>query len=376
MTFREPIPYGFRLMQWSVMNLMKPLDTTRAVALSVLISMSLLCQNQYLSACTIFRVTRGTTTLVGNNEDDNNPATRVWFLAAEDGKYGRVFLGFTGGPPQGGMNDQGLFFDWVADNPSDDWKRDPNKLNYAGSVSEKILEEAATVEEALELYEKWNDTAFLKSRTMLVDKSGASAIVGWKDGKVMVVRGRERFQAMGFGYATAAERFAEITDISIESVSSILEACVQRGDYPTQYSNVYDLQRGEVWVYFFHQQKPPLKLNLQAELSKGHHYFDLPVLAEQMKQPLMTDFKTQKEVRVDPAVCLRYVGQYRIEPDYLFNISVEDGKLYFEAHDASHTRLFAASATQFFIRSLDSFLRFSVDENGRANKAVLHVRGQ
>ncbi|RPI26973.1 MAG: DUF3471 domain-containing protein [Acidobacteria bacterium] len=344
--------------------------------LGLLIAISVLCLTDTVSACTIFRVTRGATTLVGNNEDDNTTATRIWFLAPEKGKYGRVFFGFTGGPPQGGMNDQGLFFDWVADNPSDDWKRDPTKLNYAGSVSEKILEETATVEEALEVYEKWNETAFLKSRTMLVDKTGASAIVGWKDGKVTVVRSHERFQAMGFGYGTASERLAKIGDVSFDSVRSILKSCVQSGQYPTQYSNIYDLRHGEVWVYFYHREKPPVRLNLQAELVKGHHYYDLPLLAEQMKQSLMTDFKTQKEVEVDPAVYTSYVGQYRIEPDYLFTITVEEGKLYFEAHDAYHTRLFAASNTQFFIRSLDSCLLFKLNQNGRVDEASLHVRGK
>ncbi len=281
---------------------MKSFDTMRGLTLSVLISIGAFCANQTLSACTIFRVTHGRTTLVANNEDDNTTATRVWFLAPEEGKHGRVFFGFTGGAPQGGMNDQGLFFDWVADNPSDDWKRDPDKLNYAGSVSELILEEAATVEEALALYGKYNETAFLKSRTMLVDKSGASAIVGWKDGKLTVVRSREKFQAMGFGYGTASETLPNMERISIESVSSLLKSCLQTGEYPTQYSNVYDLRRGEVWVYLFHQQKAPVKLNLQAELRKGHHYYDIPPLAEQMKQPLVTDFKTRKEVEVDPAV--------------------------------------------------------------------------
>jgi len=252
----------------------------------------------------------------------------------------------------------------------------PNNLNYAGSVSELILEEAASVEEALALYEKYNETAFLKSRTMLVDKTGASAIVGWKDGKLMVIRSQERFQAMGFGYGTASENLPQMEKVSIESVRSILKCCLQSGEYPTQYSKVYDLQHGEVWVYLFHQQKTPVKLSLRAELSKGHHCYDIPLLAEQMKQPVMTDFKRQKEVEVNPAVYANYVGQYRIEPDYLFSISVEDGNLYFQAHDASHTRLFAASNTKFFIRSLDSFLVFNANEDGRVDEGIFNIRGK
>ena len=217
---------------------------------------SLVYSNRALWACTIFKVTKGDSTLVGNNEDDNNADTKVWFLAPEKGKYGRVFFGYNDAIPQGGMNDQGLFFDWVADNPSPDWTRDPKKLNYAGSVSEKILEEAASVEEALRFYERYNETAFLRSRTMLVDKTGASVIVGWQNGGLKIIRGQGSVQVMGWGHDTASKELQRLAKLSVESLGSILEACLQGGEYPTQYSNVYDLQHGDVYVYLFHLRKP------------------------------------------------------------------------------------------------------------------------
>ena len=52
--------------------------------------------------------------LVGNNEDYKIPYTRVWFVPPENGKYGRVYFGYDNWSPQGGMNDQGLFFDFFA----------------------------------------------------------------------------------------------------------------------------------------------------------------------------------------------------------------------------------------------------------------------
>jgi len=324
-------------------------------------------------ACTVFRVTQGARTLVGNNEDDNTSDTKVWFLAPEDGKYGRVFFGFANGAPQGGMNDQGLFFDWVADNPSPEWQRDPKKLNYAGSVSEKILEEARTLEEALQLYEEYNETAFLKSRTLLVDKSGASAIVSWQDGKMKVVRGEAVFQGLGYGYSTAAETFDKPTDVTIERVGSVLQSCLQSGEYPTQYSNVYDLQRGDVWVYRFHSQKPPVKFNLGEEIRKGHHYLNLPLLEEQLSQPLRTDFKTQPVGKIDQRVYEMCTGQYKIEPDYVFRITTRNGRLYFDAHDASNTELYPASGTRFFLRSLDGYLLFKITDDGKVEEAVLHT---
>jgi hypothetical protein len=348
----------------------------RALAGTILGASLLLCLNRPSWACTIFKVTRQGMTLVGNNEDDNNPDTKVWFLAPEKGKFGRVFFGYNDAIPQGGMNDRGLFFDWVADNTSDDWKRDPQKLNYAGSVSEKILEEASSVEEALRFYERYNETAFLKSRTMLVDKTGASAIVGWHDGKVKTVRGAGRLQAMGWGGEIAQRKLNETDNPSVQSTISILEACVQSGEYPTQYSNIYDLQQGEVYVFLFHQKKPFVKLDLRQELSRGHHYYNVSLIAAQIHQPPMTDHKTQRAADIDPAIYSRYVGRYRIEPDYVFTITAEDGRLYYDAKDASRIEILPASSTRFFLRSLEGYVLFEPAENGQADQAILHVRGK
>jgi penicillin V acylase-like amidase (Ntn superfamily) len=204
------------------------------IIISSVVMILLVCGPPDCKACTIFKVTRGNLTLVGNNEDDNNPDTKCWFLVAERGKHGRVFFGYNDSIPQGGMNDQGLFFEWVADNPSPDWVRDPKKLNYPGSVCEKILEDAATVEEAIRFYERYNETAFLKSHLMLVDKTGASAILGWKNGALQIVRDHGGFQGLGYGFDTAQERVRNLPRLSTASTRGIVEACVQTGEYPTQ----------------------------------------------------------------------------------------------------------------------------------------------
>jgi hypothetical protein len=55
-------------------------------------------------ACTGFCISQDDLALVGNNEDWKNPNTKVWYVPAEDGKYGRVYFGFDNFYPQGGMN--------------------------------------------------------------------------------------------------------------------------------------------------------------------------------------------------------------------------------------------------------------------------------
>ena len=85
---------------------MNPNLIGRTFLISVLIVMGY-TQN-LVSACTAFMKSDGDKVLVGNNEDYNIPHTRVWFIPAEYGQYGRIYFGYENWSPQGGMNDQGI----------------------------------------------------------------------------------------------------------------------------------------------------------------------------------------------------------------------------------------------------------------------------
>ena len=81
----------------------------------------------HLHACTIFVLTDTNRVLFCNNEDWSDPKTRIWFLPAGDGYYGAVYVGFDNGWAQGGMNTQGLAYDWVA-GYNEKWESDPHEL--------------------------------------------------------------------------------------------------------------------------------------------------------------------------------------------------------------------------------------------------------
>ena len=82
-----------------------------------LIILLALVPGSYLYACTGFCISKGDTVLVGNNEDYNDSDTKVWYVPAEKGKYGRVYFGLENAP-QGGMNEKGLVFDMFATGPN------------------------------------------------------------------------------------------------------------------------------------------------------------------------------------------------------------------------------------------------------------------
>src|SRR5690349_5563317 len=68
----------------------------------------------HVSACTIFVLMDTNRALFCNNEDWSNPKTRIWFVPATAKHYGAVYVGFDNGWAQGGLNTEGLAFDWVA----------------------------------------------------------------------------------------------------------------------------------------------------------------------------------------------------------------------------------------------------------------------
>jgi len=115
-------------------------------------------------ACSMFTKTQDDYTLVGNNEDWKDTKTVVWFVPAEEGKYGAAYLGFKIFFPQGGMNDQGLCFDGFATN-SKPVENSLDKPVYEGWLNTLVMETCSTIDEVIAVFDQYNlqllDTAML-----------------------------------------------------------------------------------------------------------------------------------------------------------------------------------------------------------------------
>jgi len=354
---------------------MKKRDALRDFIL-VLLVLAPLALTDESNACTIFKMSKDGRVLVGNNEDWSDPDTKVWFLPTEQGKFGRVYFGFKNGVAQGGMNEKGLFFDWVSGFEGN-WVANPKKKLYPGNVCEKMMEQCETVEQVLKLYETYDEPSFERARIMWVDKFGDSAIVGWEKGKPLVDRSRAPLQLMGWGHRIAEQKLAVLKAFAVEAAASILESCIQSGTYPTRYSNVYDLTEGLVHVYLFHERKPAVTLNLAEELGRGAHFYNISSIREQLKQPPMVDGKTLTAVQVDPRVYASYVGQYEVKPGLIVVISTKGNKLYGQiAGQPLAYEFLPASRTKFFVAWVDSQVTFQPDADGHVNQALVRLAGE
>jgi penicillin V acylase-like amidase (Ntn superfamily) len=92
-------------------------------ALSILYFVALAFIAPPAKACTIFVLTDSSHALFCNNEDWSDANTRIWFEPAGKGYYGAAYVGFDNGWPQGGVNTEGLAYDWVLFSREPSWGR-------------------------------------------------------------------------------------------------------------------------------------------------------------------------------------------------------------------------------------------------------------
>ena len=243
-----------------------------------------------LHACTIFTLVSPKRVLFCNNEDWTDSNTRIWFApAAPDSsidkkKYGCAYVGFTNQWGQGGVNTEGLAYDWVA-GFSNTWKQNAKLKKVNGNPAERMLESSSTVEEAILFFQTYWEPGFSSAKILVADRSGTSAIVTAKDRK-LDIKISEKSHGLGYGIEIIQKSLYEISEPTLMNASSLLRDSIQQGQYATRYSNVFNLKTGDIYIFRFPYHSNSVKLNLIEELKKGPHYYDIPLIEEQLGQNL------------------------------------------------------------------------------------------
>lgn len=250
-------------------------------------------------ACTAFCAAAKGRVLVGNNEDLPEPATGLWFFPAEKGAHGRMYVGYERAYPQGGMNDQGLFWDGfgvphmdVASQgkpPLPPWPSTIPNAPYPGASVDRILAECATVEDVIKLFQKYEIPWAERAVLMFADATGDAVIfdsnqIIRKHGRFLVQTNFRQSQAKPGErpcerYKIATAMLDAAGDrINVDLFRTILAATHQEGGGPTQYSNIYDLKRRVMYLYHFHNYSNVVVIDLARELAKGQHWVTIPSL--------------------------------------------------------------------------------------------------
>ncbi len=262
--------------------------------------------NPVPGSCTIFSASVGDKVLFGNNEDYNTPNTYYWTEPANKENYGAVYLGFANYSYQGGINEKGLCFDADAlpdskINPHAELATPPSYEkpynNYAIWAPVLMLRKAATVEEAIEIADKYQrrnwypQSGYLNYQINLADAKGDAVVISVdKNGELAFTRkkkGDTFLISTNFNrantknaidypckrYNTAAGMLKKISnqgDLSVDYFKSILDATHVEGIFTnTLYSNIYDLKKGIIYLFYRHQFGEVAVLNVNEELAKG-----------------------------------------------------------------------------------------------------------
>jgi hypothetical protein len=322
--------------------------------------------------CTIFYAADDHVALAGNNEDYSNPYTYVWFVPPEPGKYGRVYFGYEDGFPQGGVNEKGLFYDGAAlsykalSRPND--KPVYDGVIPRGNLFDKIMSESATVSEALMILDSYSRYGMDTYQLLIGDAGGDAVIV---DGDT-ILRKQGPFQlATNFRlsenpgppyplgrYSTALDRLSKADSFSVELFRDILNATHQEPPNPTLYSNVYDLKKGLIYLYYHHDFENVVVIDVAEEVAKGFHFYPLSSLfpanteAEGLQARLKSAYETQAARRVTPTgpgQYSGYAGEYRVgqtgEP---VSVYVEAERLYVRQNSSLPIELSSEAEGQFF----------------------------
>jgi hypothetical protein len=244
--------------------------------------------NSIVLGCTIFSASDGNMTLAGNNGDYSNLDTYIVFHPATTNKYGRVYVGWREFWWQTGMNDKGLFFASAstsylqAQNSSD-------KPSYSRYLMYKCLEECATVDEVLEIFDQYNLNFLEIMQLLIADSRGNSVVI---EGDAIHFK-QDYYQVLTnfrliyyeepcpcWRFNTATDMFENTNIIDPIFFKDICNATHSEGQFPTQFSTVYDLEKQVLYLYHYHNYKEVKFFNLDDELQKGYHTLHIPTLFE------------------------------------------------------------------------------------------------
>ena len=217
--------------------------------------------------------------------------------------------------------------------PSCAWSPDPNRLNYDGFLESKMLAECANVREALAFFLKYNNPnmGYSHYQIFVADRSGAAAVISWYGGDYEIVNKETPFMVVTnffqlhpeygnfpcWRHATAVEMLQEAQAFTLPLLRSILE----KVNLGSNYSNICNLQNGEMHIYNNHNFEESIILNIRQETGKDRQELALPEYFSKIKLAL----PAQGAICSPQEVVFRWQGkpdsQYSLllstDPDFL-----------------------------------------------------------
>lgn len=239
------------------------------------------------NACTIFSAKdKNGNVWTGNNEDgifDLN--TYINVVAATNKTFGYFYFTGTKNPyefPQGGMNEEGLFFDGNAV-PISVYKNFNKKKDFPGGINQmifSILGNCKTVQEVFNVFKIYRLQGLEGSQLHFADKYGNFGIIVadsmWLTKANYLIStnynlchpNKDSIECWRY---PIVERMLNTREIGLETFRDICDSTSQKKW--TNYSNVQNLSTGDFWLYYAMNYSRPYKTNIKELLKKGNNSF-------------------------------------------------------------------------------------------------------
>ena len=303
---------------------------------------------------------------------------------------------------QGGMNSQGLFFDGFA-TAANKVTKSLDKPIFKGLLLDEAMSKCATVQEVVELFQQHNLASLEKAMLFFADRTGDAVIIEGdefvrKNGPFQIVTNFYQSQVTSGPkpcerYNIAHRMLSEAEEPSLDLCRQVLAATHAEGKAVTLYSNIYDLTKGIVYLYHFHNFENVVVVDLEEELTKGAHEVDIASLfprtfaAEQFRRTQLQEVERQKTRRqlaqpVASDTLDEYVGRYKIvvEPtgERILEFERDGNKLFGKTAEDYRFELVPESNTSFFHISPNGeiTIRFARNQAGEVSKIICEQAGK
>jgi len=260
------------------------------------------------TSCSVFTVEYNDSVFFGNNEDETGSRknSRVWFVPASDNStYGCAYFGFYDNLPGaddadnlaiGGINTQGLCFDTNGIQLEYVDSNNPGPIRSRIRDWGVILRECASVKEVIQWHHNHNMGGYWGNQIHWADATGDAVVIGPRSNgwlsftrKISTYLISTNFNLADYNLSdpntyypcsryrtvqTLLNIYLSDDDLTIAHMRDILESVhfPRTSEYlGTVYSNIFDLESRDIYLYILGDYDQVYKLNLYEELEKGEH---------------------------------------------------------------------------------------------------------
>jgi hypothetical protein len=283
----------------------------------------LICLTEPAFSCSLYKISAGGKTVLGNNEDSWRRDAMIWFEKGSRDKFGIACFGYERKKPDpdGAMNEHGLAFDaFTMPHKPDIPEKNPGKRDFSYGEIRTIMQQCKTVDEVFAFLEKRNlhglngSILFHGGMLFFTDRSGKYLVV---EAHKMTIGKEDKFVLANFSVAETkdistikAERFRkglaflrnkkpETTLSFCRLLSDTMSVSRARMGDGTLYTDICDLNQGLIHLYFFHDFSRRITFRLQDELAKGDHSYRLSDLfPDNQHYQRFLDYKTPKSSKL------------------------------------------------------------------------------